>query len=118
MKSTLILLLSFCLAAIALCQTRSEFLATLTGAGKSKVVYKTRGNEAELQFEGERFVHNASYTLSIGDRSWNLTSDGLGKMRLSLRFGTASRPAISAGTIAALKNSSGVEVSRGTFVKR
>lgn len=49
----------------AFAQSRTELLAPLTGAGKGKATFKTRGAEAELQIEGENLRKNAKYNISV-----------------------------------------------------
>ncbi len=100
-------------------QSRIELLANLTGAGKAKVVWKTRdqGNQlqAELESEGERMRANQTFKLTIGSRAWTVRTDGLGIFRLELRYIGASRPTIVKGMRAMLMDSRGAIVLSGVF---
>ena len=120
MKFLTILLVSFVLAiSTALCQTgRVELRADMTGVGKGKTVFKTRGSQSELQWEGERLPRNQTFTLVIGTWSAEVTTNALGRGRLSLRFSAANRPNIQAGMLATLYDFENEVVNEGPFVRR
>lgn len=116
MKRVSILLLTTALMAGVVAQTgRIELQATLTGIGKGKAKFKVRGTkEAELQVEGENSLRNTAMTVTVGNLSYNTTSDAFGRFRVSQRFTGANIPNIAVGTNVAVTYNNGV-VMAGSF---
>ena len=117
MKLLTALFLTLILAVAGLCQTRAEYRADLVGLGKTKAVFKARGAQAELQFEGERLPRNASFTLQIGDNVWDVVTNGLGRARVTQRWSRGA-PAIDQTSIALLLDENGDVVAEGPFRRR
>lgn len=121
MKILTVLFVSLLIAvttAFSQTQSRIELRADMSGIGKGKVVFKTRGSQAELQWEGERLPRNQTYTLVIGTWISEVATDSLGRGRLSLRFNASNRPTIVPGTVATLYDSNNLIVNSGVFAVR
>lgn len=75
------LALTLAAATFAVAQTRTELIAPMTGAGKAKATFKTRGAEAELQVEGENMRRNTTFKVTIGNGKFvgTVTTDALGR---------------------------------------
>lgn len=126
MKIITMLVLLFAAMTATLAQgNRVELRANMTGgagsSAKGKAVWKTRDAfgqfQAQLQVEGERLTPNTAYQVVIGSNApFDVMTDVTGRFSLALRFTTAARPTIVAGTAVALVNLSGVSVLGGAFL--
>lgn len=109
------------IAAMALAQGRIELEARLSGQGKGKVTWKTRGaQQAELEGEGEmRGLRNTSLLVAIGSNApIKVNTNSFGRWEFETRFGSTGRPTIAIGDPVTVSTGDGVIVLTGLFQNR
>lgn len=88
----------------------------MTGQGKGKATFKSRGNELEVQAEGENLRRNTTYRLNLGNGKLtvNVVTNSLGRFTYRRAWrGTA--PKFVAGETAILRSTANAVVLSGTF---
>lgn len=103
-------------ASLSHAQARTEVIAQMSGQGKGKAVFKARGNELELQVEGENLRRNTTYRLNLGAGKVvvAVTTNSLGRFSYR-RSWRGTQPRFSAGESAVLRSTTNSVVLSGTF---